>query len=70
MNKQKNPAVTSRIKSFSKAGHSARQTLNLIIHLWFIKLKQSQAHQATQVNVKLETLNLKHPTLLCALRRV
>ena len=51
MNKQKNPAVTSRIKSLSKAGHSTHQTLNLIIHLWFIKLKQSQAHQATQVNV-------------------
>ena len=27
MNKQKNPAVTSRIKSFSKAGHSAPKTL-------------------------------------------
>ena len=70
MNKQKNPAVTSRIKSFSKAGHSARQTLNLIIHLWFIKLKQSQAHQATQVNLQPSTFNL-HPfnllSVLCNL---
>ena len=60
MNKQKNPAVTSRIKSFSKAGHSARQTLNIIRRL--IKLRKST------LIVKLSTFNVH--ILLCALRRV